>query len=218
MSVDVRLTSSRDDDDVTFQERHLILVEGQDDRALLAAMIKHEELPGFQVHHMGGKSKWAVRVEVIVGQPEFQANVKTLGLMKDADEDPNAAWASCRDTLARSSLPVPVAVRRLAEGSPSTAIAIVPSRTGRGALEELCIESFDAGRIDCVNRYFDCVRPGNSSPVRVKARVQAYLAGLESAPRDITIAARNHELNMNHSAFDELREFVHLLSDNAAQV
>jgi len=134
MTVYVHLTSSRDEEDVTFQERHLILVEGKDDRALLAAMIKHENLPGFQVHHMWGKSKWAAQVGVIVRQPEFQANVKTLGLVKDADEDPDAVWASCRDTLIRSSLPVPTAAVQLAEGHPSTAVMVIPSRDGRGAL------------------------------------------------------------------------------------
>ena len=134
--------------------------------------------------------------------------------MKDADEDPDAVWASCRDTLIRSSLPVPTAAVQLAEGHPSTAVMVIPSRDGRGALEELCIESFDAGRLECVNRYFDCLSPGNSSSARVKARVQAYLAGLQSAPRDITVAVINRELDMSNSAFDELRHFVHLLSQN----
>jgi hypothetical protein len=212
MSVYVRLTSSRDEENVVFQERHLILVEGKDDRTIVAALIKHENLHDFQVHHMWGRSTWAAQVGVIVRQPEFHSNVKTLGLMKDADEDPDAAWASCRDTLTASSLPVPTAAIQLAEGIPSTAVMIVPSRAGRGALEELCIKSFEAGRLECVDRYFDCLSPGHSAATRLKARVQAYLAGLESVPRDITIAAHNHELDMGNSAFDELRQFVHRLS------
>jgi hypothetical protein len=212
MTVHVRCTSSRDEDNVVFVERHLILVEGKDDRTIVAAMIKYEDLPNFQVHHMWGKSTWAARVGAIVRQPEFHLNVRTLGLMRDADENADAAWDSCKGTLIQNSLPVPDAAIQLAEGNPSTAVMIVPSRAGHGALEELCIDSFDSERLACVDRYFDCVSSGSSSATKVKARVQVYLAGMGSAPRDITIAAQNRELDMGNSAFDELRQFVHQLS------
>jgi hypothetical protein len=206
------ILSSFYDDNVTFDKPHLILVEGADDQAVIAAMIRHETLEGFQVHNMSGKSSWGARVELIAGQPEFSVNVQSFGLVKDADTSPDAAWDSCTGVLQRCSLPVPTAAMNIATGQPSTAIMIVPSRSRQGAIEELCIDSFDESRSACVVGYFECLSNSGFTQTQAKGYVQAYLAGLETAPRDLKVASDRGKLDMADQAFDELRSFVRILA------
>jgi hypothetical protein len=216
VSPSVLLTSSFDDN-VVFEKSCLVLVEGADDQSVVAAMVRHENLPDFQVHNMSGKSSWGARVELIVGQPEFLANVKALGLIKDADASPDASWDSCIGVLQRCSLPVPTVAVSIATGEPSTAVMIVPSRSRQGAIEELCIDSFDEPRLVCVADYFNCLSGRGFESLQEKGRIQAYLAGLESAPRDLKVASDRGELDMANQAFDELRSFVKILADTAGR-
>jgi hypothetical protein len=139
-------------------------------------------------------------------------NIRALGLMKDADSNPRAAWDSCVGVLRRCELPTPRRVATLATGEISAAVMIVPSMSRHGAIEELCVPSFEEAMLACVDGYIAClgaaVRPQDTG----KARMQAYLAGLPQVPRDLKLAADRGALDMTSSAFDELRSFVHALA------
>lgn len=211
MSVKV-ITSSSYDEGISFSEPHLILVEGGDDQAVIAAMIRHEEVDGFRVHNMTGNSTWASRLAVIVKDSSFQDNVRSLGLVKDADTNPRATWDSCVGVLGALNLPVPTAVVTLARGNCSTVILVVPDNQSNGAIEELCFRAFDTSRLECVERYMACIRAAEDFRASGKNRIQAYLAGLRTAPRDIAVAANRNLLDMSDTAFDELRKFVRLLA------
>ncbi|HUC58932.1 MAG TPA: DUF3226 domain-containing protein [Streptosporangiaceae bacterium] len=214
MSVQVKLSSSADEN-VTFEEPFLILVEGGDDQAVVAAMVRHEKLENFRVHNMFGKASWTARAAVIAKAPEFVTNVKAMGLVRDSDNDPNAAWDSCVSALKACSFPVPAKSALSASGQRSAAILIVPARDEQGAIEELCAKSFDPDRLACVDSYYACLGAAGVSPNSSKGRSQAYLAGLRSAPRDLAVAASRGLLDMTHESFDELRAFVHSLATSA---
>ena len=115
MSVSVKTTSPITGD-VVFDLPHVILVEGADDQAVVASMIRYESLENFHVHDMRGNTSWGNRLETILRQPEFSISVKTLGLIKDADDNPKAAWDSCIGILQRCMLPTPRATAVLASG------------------------------------------------------------------------------------------------------
>jgi|HubBroStandDraft_5_1064220.scaffolds.fasta_scaffold180672_2 hypothetical protein len=197
---------------IIFKEPHLILVEGADDQALSALMIRHEGLENFRVHNMTGKTSWNRRIGVIAKQPDFQQNVTSLGLLRDADDDPGAAWDSCIGALKFCSLPTPREALELAAGTPNTAIMVVPSRTRRGAVEELCMDSFPEPRLACVDQYFGCLGENGVAPTHAKGRIQVYLAGLRDNPRDLVVACKKGLLDMGHPAFDELRGFIRALA------
>ena len=93
---------------------------------------------------------------------------------------------------------------------------IAPSMSSPGAIEDLCMASFDQARIACVQSYFACLGAAGHSQAQVKGYVQAYLAGLPTAPRDLKIAADRNTLDMASGAFDELRVFVHALASGPA--
>jgi hypothetical protein len=217
MSVPVKITSSSSRD-VIFDQPQVILVEGADDQAVVAAMIRHENLGNFHVHDMNGNTSWGRRLQAILRQPEFSVNIKALGLVKDADSNPNAAWDSCIGILRRHELPTPRTTASLAEGEISVAVMIVPSMSRHGAIEDLCMASFEETRLACVRGYFECLGAGSPLQATAKGEVQAYLAGLPTAPRDLKVAADRGTLNMTSDAFDELRAFVRALSSRAGNV
>jgi hypothetical protein len=186
----------------------LVLVEGSDDQAIIAALIRQESLDGFHVHNMVGKDKWSGRLLAICRVAGF-GKVLGLGLVRDADDDAQGTLASCKTTLARARLPVPDMAGQLAEGRPSVAVAIVPTSDGIGAIEEVCLPSFDEGRMACVDNYFACL--ATTGQIRTKARVQVYLAGESPQCRDLKVAANSGVLNLAHGTFDGLREFLHEL-------
>jgi len=197
--MNVKITSREDPRQAGFDHPSLILVEGIDDRSVAAGLIEHEGLEGFQVHDMR--------------DPSFESNVKTLGLVRDADDNPARAWTSSLNALNTAGLSLPREPIVIAAGNPSIAVMIVPSHEDKGAIEELCMRSFDPNRIRCVGRYMECVN--ESREVATKAFVQAYLAGLNPLCRDLGIAAKKGTLDFSHEAFNGLRRFVRNLRDAA---
>jgi hypothetical protein len=207
----VAVTAEEGSNTLRSHERsHLVLVEGSEDQALVVALIRHESLQDFHVHNMIGKDGWNGKLKAICRVRGF-GKVASLGLVRDADSNGRAAWDSCRSTLSAAGLPLPTAPGQLQSGRPSVAIAIIPGIEATGAVEELCLPSFEQGHLACVDSYFRCltVAPGASS----KAIVQTYLAGLQPPCRDLTVAARNQALDLAHPAFDSLKEFLYEMSN-----
>lgn len=208
----VVLTAREGRDSITtFERPRLILVEGSDDRAVIASLIDHEKLPAddFHIHNMIGKDNWGKALKALMLVDGFE-NVLSLGLVRDADADPAATWRSCQGTLSSVGLPVPSRPDEFAAGRPSVTVTIVPSSSTSGALEELCWETFNQSQRACVDSYFDCL---NHPPdIRAKELVQVYLAGLDRPCRDLRVAAERHDLELSHPGFDSLRRFLRLLA------
>src|SRR5258708_2025456 len=208
-----RKTRSARDSNIVFDRPHLVLVEGADDQAIISELITMEGLDDFQVHDMNGKDRWQYRIGLIGKQRDFRNNVITLGLVRDADDRPDGAWDSCRFALKNAGLPVPTGPIVTASGHPVTAILIIPSRNEHGAIEQLCLASFDQTRLQCVNSYFDCLeRPSSQATRSGKGLVQVYLGGLKNPPRDIPLAAATGSLDLSHTVFDDVRQFLRNLA------
>jgi hypothetical protein len=187
----------------------LVLVEGSGDQAIVAAMIKHESLDGFHVHNMIGKGGWSAKIKAICLNDGFD-DVTSLGLLRDADTNGQSQFDSCVSALTNAGLHAPTKTGELADGRPAVAIEIVPSIDRPGAVEELCLPSFDTTILNCVDAYFQCVGSG-STLVRAKPRVQTYLAGLKPHYTDLNVAARSGGLDLSHGTFDGLRAFLQRL-------
>jgi hypothetical protein len=127
----------------TFSLPRLILVEGADDQAVLARLIKHENLAGFSIFNMSGNTAWTTRIQTFQLEP-----------------------------------------------------------------------TFDEARLACVRNYFACLGNPKYAQTGSKGYMQAYLAGLPTAPRDLTVAASRRTLDqyLATSAFDELRAFLRALA------
>lgn len=190
---------------------HLLLVEGATDQAVIAALIEHESLEDFQVHDMKGKDDWRNLITAMRKTSGFRRMVKSIGLVRDADDNGHDQLQSCIAALQGAGLPTPTAAGHLVAGPPAVAIEIVPSVDTTGAIEALCLKSFDRARRDCVHGYFECLQ-GKDPAYTDKAEVQAYVAGLEPHCQSLAVAARSGRLDLAHEVFNRLRALVHGLS------
>jgi len=196
----------------TFDSPTLVLVEGSDDEALVGALVKHHGLPGFQLLNMKGKDDWTNKIRAISADSSFRANVLALGLVRDADQDPAAAWQSCSGAIRTAGLVAGLRPGEFGTGRPRTCVVIIPGADRKGAIEELCIDSFPPKAMTCVYSYFECLDGGQPSDRKSKAYVQAYLAGIIPLQRNLQVAASAMKLDLGHHAFDDLRAFLKALN------
>jgi uncharacterized protein DUF3226 len=193
----------------SFNQPRLVLVEGSDDEALISGLVGHLGLSGFQCRNMKGKDAWPDKLRAIAADPTFRSNVLALGLVRDADQNPTGTWQSCKSAIEGAQMVAGSAPGVLGTGSPATCVAILPHYNNKGAIEELCLESFPPELVACVDSYFACVDTGQERQTRSnKAYVQAYLAGQIPLRRNLQIAAASGSFNFDHPAFSELSKFL----------
>jgi hypothetical protein len=197
---------------VSIEQPNLLVVEGVDEQGVFGALLKHMGIADVQVVPTGGKTLLADGLHGLKITTGF-ASVRSMGVVRDADVDPGAAFQSVCDALSREGLPVPGAPLVRAAGPPKVTVIILPSASRPGALEDLCLAAVAGdGAFPCVQRFFQCLReagvegPRNQS----RARMQVFLASRAEAGRRLGEAAQY--LPWDASAFDELRRFVQMVS------
>jgi hypothetical protein len=203
-----------------FTQPFLVLVEGADDQAVIAALVKYLNLDHFQIHDMGGNTDWTNKLSAIALDDSFKDNVWALGLIRDADQNPTGTWRSCRSAIINCNMIPPNRPGELSVGYPAICVSIVPSTNNPGAIEDVCLDSFNQDRMACVESYFACLDKARSrgSTRPKKSHVQTYLAGLIPPVKDLRIAAeKGNILNFSHSTYDELKEFLRLLHGASAK-
>ena len=159
----------------------LLLVEGKDERNLFGALVNHLSLKDIQIIVAGGYTQFQTRLKAIATTPGWE-NVQSLGIVRDADNDAEAAFQSICSVLRNRGLPSPLKSAELFVANPSVSILIVPPHSATGMLEDVCLESVqDNPAISCVNGYFECLRNTmvRQSPHLAKASVRAFLASRE---------------------------------------
>jgi len=105
-----------------------------------------------------------------------------VGIVQDADNDPNAAFQSICSALAAAGLPVPDAPRQIVGEDPRIAVMIVPDGVKPGMLEDVCLASVvDDPAMVCVDGFFTCLeqRQAARSQTPAKARLRAFLSAME---------------------------------------
>src|SRR3989304_3874168 len=91
---------------IAISKPYLLVVEGQDEKRFFEAIISHLGLQNIQVMPIGGKTKLRENLRALVSAPGF-AGVVSLGVVRDADNDPDAAFRSVTDALGAAELAVP---------------------------------------------------------------------------------------------------------------
>ncbi len=132
-------------------QRKLIVVEGPDDRRFLEALFRHLGLgTEFQIVQAHGKDRLGPLVRVLPQVSGF-AQVETLAVFRDADDDPHAAFQSLCNHLHRAGLntpsqPAPGRARQALSGhfrlarlsQPRPTGILVPGRYFRGTGHGVC--------------------------------------------------------------------------------
>lgn len=178
------------------RRRRVILAEGPTDRPFLAAVAADLGLPlrSEDVHDVGGEGNLDGRIRLLakdfIGE---QRATLSLAVFRDADDDPDAAFASVAKALNKAGLPVPAAPGEFNPGPPNVGVFICPGPADQGTpqrtgeIETLMLQAVrDKARRACAESYIECVVAcaDERNPVKKpsKLAMEAFCAAL--VPRE----------------------------------
>ena len=197
-----------------FTESRLLVVEGPADEMLFQYLIRHLRLAGIQIHNIGGVTNLEQELLSLTQTPGFHDEVKSLGIVRDADDDSESAFDSVRVALEQCGLPAPAEPLEASGNDPSVTVLIVPHGESSGALDDVCLASVaDDPVMQCVEDYIDCMldavdaQPNNLS----KSRLQAFLSSRREPGMLLGAAARANYWNFDHPSFNPIKELLRML-------
>lgn len=203
----------------------LLLGEGADNAMFFTALLDHLKISDVQVEEYGGKQSLHSSLRSFVKRPDFQ-QVVSLAVTRDADypDDPTIdeieatprAFQSICSALQQAKLPVPMAPKTKASGTPEISIYILPGCQNPGMLEDVCLNSVHQdARFECIENYFDCIeKKTNRKQIRrniSKSRISAWLSTQPEPDKRLGQAAVSGYWDFDHPAFDDLKNFLQQL-------
>lgn len=188
-----------------------LLVEGRDAVAFFGALLKHLGLSEVQIQNFGGISELRPFLKALRNEPGFWGNVLSLGVIRDAESNPQGAFQSVRDSLLAASLPSPVKPAVSEGNNPQVSVLILPGAATPGMLESLCLAALENDpATQCVDDYFDCLKqqlaalPSNLT----KARLHAFLSSRPKPDLLVGEAASAGYFPWDHPTFDQVKHFL----------
>jgi hypothetical protein len=189
-----------------------VFCEGKDDVAVVKGLAGHLGLV-FRVEDFKGKNNLSNFLREVSKRPEFaQEQVTSIGILRDANGDANAALQSVRSALEQNSFSLPHADGTLSNGTPQVGICIV-GVNGRGMIEDVCLKSVsDQPEFPCVDQYFTCIAKNSSrSKFSSKAWVRVWMASHVDFEYYVGEAAEEGYWPWDSPAFDLLKNFLNAL-------
>jgi hypothetical protein len=191
----------------------LLIVEGKEDELFFSAFCHHLGLNDIQVLSIGGKTQLPSNLKALKGVTGF-SRVTALGIIRDADEDANAAFQSVCSALQHAGLPKPPKPMTPSSERPRVSVMILPDNQSPGALEDICLKAI-AGTpaMRCVDEFFCCLQRHHLPPSKnlSKAKVLAYLTSLPEPDKRLGESAQSGYWNWDHPAFSDLKDFLRSL-------
>ena len=198
---------------IQITQQNLLLVEGKDEEYFFQAFFRSFEITGIQIFTIEGKDNFSKYLSAISQMPDF-AQVKKLGVIRDADTSYENAFKSVRDAVKKCNLLIPLKTNQLEGENPAVGIFIMPGEGKSGALEDLLLESVQNDRATpCVNNYFVCLKENLSNwpPKNIsKSWIHAFLSSRPDGTKRLGEAAHAGYWSFDNPAFDEIRHFIDL--------
>jgi len=190
----------------------LLVVEGKDDEGFFSAFTRHLNLSDIQILPIGGKTLLRGSLKALKEAQGFE-DVLSIGVVRDADDNPSSAFQSVQDALRDAGLPVPREPLIPVDSTPQVVVMILPGGDEKGSLETLCLKAVArTPEMRCVNAFFRCLEEISISPhSRDKAMIQAFLAAKPRLKRLLGEAAQAGYFPWDAPAFEIVREFLHSL-------
>lgn len=203
---------------LTLEEDILLLVEGRDEVGLFNELIKNclqGNKSQIQVLDAGGKEKFKDNLETIRTLALKRPTLRSIGVIRDADDNPNGSFDSVCGSLRSAGYEPPAAHAEFSNATPSIGVFIVPDGSQPGAIETLCRRSV-AGEAaaKCVDDYMECLTTNNAlkSKNPDKTFTHAYLAAMEDPVARVGEGALQKVWDFQSPAFAALSQFVRGLS------
>jgi hypothetical protein len=192
----------------------VLLVEGMTPFQFFKALLKHINLLDvIEIRNFGGVTDFTVFLETLIATPGFD-KVESLGIVRDAEDNANSAFASVCASLGRAGLDVPASSLSITTGKPRVSVFILPDCVAPGMIETLCMHAVSGDpSIPCISQYFECIaRELTEMPSPIdKAQVQAFLASRVRPGLQLGEAAHAGYVPWDDVAFDKLKQFLRAL-------
>lgn len=195
---------------IDIKQPRVLVVEGDEDEKFFKALIHHLGLQDIQTMPIGGKTKLRHNLKALSLSSGF-SKVISLGVVRDANSDPNGTLQSIKDALQYAKLPVPDRPLVGAGKKPRTSVLILPEENMPGMLEDLCLRAVEKDpAVFCIEEYFECLKArGLSNPDNMsKARVQVFLASRKKAGLRLGEAAEAGYWPWHEHAFEKVKDFL----------
>ena len=136
-----------------------------------------------------------------------------MGIIRDAEANPDGAFASVQGSLKQAGLTVPTTPGQLLwDEQPAVGVLILPGQGRRGMLETLLCETFaDAPERCCIDTFFKCVEeqcPEAEVKNLDKARARVFLATKQDPHPSVGVAGKKGYWKLDHEALKPAREFL----------
>ena len=178
------------------EKPYLLFVEGKDDKAVVELLLQHLGIESVEVYNVEGKNNFRKRISAVSVQANFNEIVHRVGIVRDADEDPDAARRSCADILRSISRP--------------TDFCIVPSE-GPGMLEDLFLSATqNRPERQCIDDFVECVNGAGvkiSTPSKFRMRTFLMLHDPDTM-QSLNWVIQENLTNPTHPAFAPLLNFL----------
>lgn len=195
------------------EKPYLLVVEGREEELFFDAACRHFRIENVQILGVGGKTKLAGNLAALVRTPGF-SQVRSVGIARDADNDPAAATQSIQHALSKVGLPVPPAPLVPHAGPPRVAFFLFPDCRNAGTLEDLCLLSVALDKaMACVEEFFRCLnnRVGALPREMAKAKLSVFLASRPEPDKRLGEAAQAGFFPWSHPAFSQLEQFLRIV-------
>lgn len=197
----------------------LLFVEGSDDKGVLESLVKHLDFePIIQVMLLQGKDNLRPVLQAVRNTDEFEnVPVRSLGIIRDADDDAQSAFQSACDALRKVQFTPPQKSLQIMQDDRNfrTGVMIMPPDKTSGAIEDVFLQSLsDNPLMHCVETYAGCVEQiqGHSVEKPQKMRLQTYLAAVAVGKRLGESAGKKGLWNWKHPEFTPLITFIRELA------
>lgn len=189
--------------------KKIIAVEGQDEVYFLDALLKNMKIGDIEVRAVGGKQQFKDKLPALIRMSGF-SDVEVLAIIRDADNDANAAFKSISNILRKEGFKPATEVTQFSEGSPKIGIFIMPGNADAGMLENLCLETVENhSAMDCVRPFANCISELKESPNNiVKAKVQAFLAAMPKLVNSVGLGAQKGYWDFDSEELTDLKLFI----------
>jgi hypothetical protein len=196
----------------SIEQSHLLLVEGIEDAFFFEAFLKQLKLNEIEIWPIGSGRVFKERLKILRKLSGFE-RIKSIGVIRDADDNPVAAFDSVRQALIENDLPAPDRYGSRSTKTPITSIMILPDGlSSQGMLESLCLRAIKAEpAMSCTDRYFDCLRGLGINQREVdkdKARIYVYLASKHEPDKRLGESALAGYWSFNNEVFDKVNRFL----------
>lgn len=192
----------------------LILVEGKDEVEFFGDLLSKNGYTSFQILSHNGKSNFKNILQLVVNDQNFDT-VSSLAIIRDADNDFNAAFDSIIYHLKNNNIPIPSSPNTtITKNNMTVGVFVMPSIGSVGMLESLVLTSVIGNPVLSLSDQYiqelsasESLKPNNI----YKAKLHAYLSGMKEYVPSIGMAVKKNYFDLNNSCFDDIKEFIQSL-------